>query len=197
MGMPKALFKWRHKRDFFTRDLVREKNCEFGPYTYGKPVILQYGEGSKLKVGKFCSIAAEVKILLGGNHRTDWITTSPVPALAEDWPEAKDIEGHPLSKGDVLIGNDVWIGYGATILSGVRIGDGAAIAARSVVVRDVEPYAVVAGNPAAAIGKRFDDRVVEMLLGLRWWDWPPEKIRRHLGLLCSERVEDLLKVGPD
>ena len=195
--MAKALFKWLRKKDFFTCDVVKEENCEFGQYTYGKPVILQYGEGAMLRVGKFCSIADDVKILLGGNHRTDWITTYPFPALAEDWPEAKGIKGHPQSKGDVLIGNDVWIGYGATILSGVRIADGAAIGARSVVVRDVEPYAIVAGNPAAAIGKRFDESVVEALLKLRWWDWPPEKIRRHVRLLCSERIDDLLKVGPD
>lgn len=118
---------------------------EVGRGTYGNPTVLHWGEPTTLKVGCFCSIAADVKIFLGGNHRTDWITTYPFPAF---WKSAAHIKGHPSSRGDVIIGHDVWIGEGAVILSGVRIGNGAVVAASAVVTRDVPPYGIVAGNPA-------------------------------------------------
>lgn len=180
---------------FYTRDLFKDSTqfIQVGPYTYGRPKIFHWGEGARLTIGKFCSIADEVVIFLGGNHRTDWATTYPFPAMAEEWPEAAGITGHPATKGDVVIGNDVWIGYGATILSGVTVGDGAVIGARAVVCRDVGPYTIVAGNPAREIGKRFPDEVIARLLELRWWDWPIEDIRRRLPLLCSCDVENLLR----
>jgi acetyltransferase-like isoleucine patch superfamily enzyme len=181
------------KGAFYTKDIIREENCTFGDYTYGRPTILQFGEGAKLKVGKFCSIAREVQIMLGGNHRVDWVTTYPFPALTRNWPEAQGIAGHPVTKGDVIVGNDVWIGQGATILSGVVIGDGAVIGAKAVVSSDVEPYAVVAGNPARIIGKRFDDESVRKLLEIRWWDWPDEKIKKHIPVLCSPAVADFFR----
>jgi hypothetical protein len=122
------------------------------------------------------------------------VTTYPFPALPETWPEAREIGGHPVSRGDVVVGNDVWIGYGATILSGVAIGDGAVIGARAVVTRDVDAYAIVAGNPATTVGKRFDEETVRRLLEIRWWEWPPEKIRDNMRLLCSDRLADFLTI---
>lgn len=142
---------------FYTKDFLKNFGdlVDIGSYTYGNPRLFHWGEDSKLKIGKFCSIADDVKIFLGGNHRMDWITTYPFSALKEEWPEAKDVKGHPATKGDVVIGNDVWIGYGATILSGVKIGNGAVIGAMAVVSKDVEPYSVVVGNPALEVKKDF------------------------------------------
>ncbi len=189
----RELFAGFGKKGFYTNEILHEENCSFGEHTYGKPSIFQFGEGAHLRVGRFCSIANDVKIFLGGNHRKDWVTTYPFPALADQWPEASEIEGHPATRGDVVIGSDVWIGYGATILSGVVIGDGSIIGAQSVVRRDVAPYAVVAGNPAVPVGKRFDEETIRRLLAIRWWEWPEDKIRRNLKLLCSDRLGDFLK----
>jgi acetyltransferase-like isoleucine patch superfamily enzyme len=154
---------------------------EVGKYTYGVPrVVFQAG---KLKIGKFCSIAWDVTIYLGGNHRLDWFALYPFGGAR--WPEAEGLEDVLGGKGDVTIGNDVWIGSNVIIMSGVTIGDGAVLGAGSVVTSDVEPYTVVAGNPAKVIKKRFSDEVVARLLELRWWDWPDEKIRKNIHALCS------------
>lgn len=162
-----------------------------GKYTYGNPTVFKGRNAGELKIGKFCSISNEVVIFLGREHRKDWITTYPFPAFGGDWPEAIDIPECERSKGDVIIGNDVWICYGATILSGVTIGDGAVIGARAVVTKDVAPYAVVAGNPAREISKRFNDETIAKLLDLKWWDWEDDKIRENIKILCSSEVEKL------
>jgi len=184
--------------NFYTKNFLRnevEKGVvSIGDYTYGKPKVLHWGEDAKLKIGKFCSIADEVVIFLGGNHRTDWVTTYPFPVLVSDWPEAGLIKGHPGTKGDVVVGNDVWIGYGATILSGTVIGDGAVIGARSVVTKNVEAYAIVAGNPAREIKKRFNQSQIERLLEIKWWEWSIEKIKKNIKLLCSGDIDNLLNV---
>lgn len=159
---------------------------EIGAWSYGNPRVLSWGEGAKLRVGKFCSIADGVTILLGGNHRTDWITTYPFNAF---WPEAKEIHGHPMTHGDVVIENDVWIGLDAVILSGVRIGNGAVIGARSVVTRDVDAYSIVAGNPARKIRDRFTRKQIDDLQQIAWWNWSEEKIRLCLPVLLSGRVD--------
>jgi acetyltransferase-like isoleucine patch superfamily enzyme len=164
---------------------------EIGKYTYGKPEIIKGDNSGDLFIGKFCSIASGVVILLGRNHRKDWITTYPFPAFPGDWPEARDIPECENSKGDVIIGNDVWIGLGATILSGVRIGDGAVIGARAVVAKDVAPYAIVVGNTAREIGKRFDEKTIEKLLDMKWWDWAEERIRADIRILCSPNTDKL------
>lgn len=159
---------------------------EMGAWSYGNPVIFSWGEGAKVKVGRFCSIGAEVKIMLGGEHHTDWVTTYPFTTL---WPEsAGTISGHPKTKGDVIIGNDVWIGYGAFIISGVTIGDGAVVGAQAVVTKSVPPYAIVGGNPARIIRYRFDEEVIRKLLAIAWWNWPEKDIRDVVPLLVSSHI---------
>jgi acetyltransferase-like isoleucine patch superfamily enzyme len=178
---------------FYTADALRHhSHVEIGDHTYGCPNVLDFGEGTRLRVGKYCSIASGVTIMLGGNHRIDWITTYPFPALASRWPGASAISGHPQSKGDVSIGNDVWLATDALVLSGVTIGDGAVVAARAVVAKDVPPYAIAAGNPARVTKTRFSDDQVRILLALRWWDWPDDAVAKAVPLLCGGNV-DLLK----
>lgn len=169
----------------------RRRGGQVGRHTYGHKSIAvhDWGEGATLKIGSFCSFAEDVAVFLGGSHRTDWVTTYPFPVFAYRWPTARGVEGHPATKGDVTIGNDVWVGAGATIMSGVDIGDGAAIAAASVVTKDVEPYAIVAGNPARLVRHRFSPELVEQLLRIRWWDWDDEKIAANIPLLCDADVE--------
>jgi chloramphenicol O-acetyltransferase type B len=166
-----------------------------GRHTYGHEgiVLPHWDEDAELTIGSFCSIADRCVIFLGGNHRTDWITTFPFTSLAERWPAAEGIPGHPSTNGDVVIGNDVWIASNVTIMSGVTIGDGAVIAANATVARDVPPYAVVAGNPARVVRNRFTPEDVEALLAIRWWEWSDERIAGHLPLLCSNDIESFVR----
>ncbi len=161
-------------------------------YCFENVTVRQWDEGAALRIGAFCSIASEVNIFLGGNHRTDWVTTFPFGHIYEDELVREKITGHPATKGDVVIGNDVWIGTGVTILSGVTIGDGAVICANACVAKDVLPYQIVGGNPAHALKQRFDDEIVEMLLKLRWWDLPLEAIRPLAGTLCAKPDRQVL-----
>jgi acetyltransferase-like isoleucine patch superfamily enzyme len=160
-----------------------------GRGSYGGLEVYTWGEGATLQVGAFCSFAQGVKIFIGGEHRTDWVTTYPFNVL---WEAGRTITGHPKTKGDVIIGNDVWIGTEAFVLSGNTIGDGAVIGARAVVTKDVEPYAVVAGNPARMVKKRFDEETIERLLRIQWWNWEDEKIGRALPLLLSQNIRAFL-----
>jgi acetyltransferase-like isoleucine patch superfamily enzyme len=170
----------------------RYPQYDIGRWSYGSPEILTWDEGAMLRIGAFCSIANGVSIMLGGEHRPDWVTTYPFSVL---WVHGRAFAGHPVSKGDVSIGNDVWIGREALILSGVRIGDGAVIGARAVVAGDVEPYAIVAGNPARVIRYRFSPSVISRLLGLCWWNWADDKIERLLPLMLSSDIESFLAVA--
>ncbi len=163
---------------------------EIGRHTYGNPKIRTWNEGATLKIGAFCSIADGVNIFLGGEHRVDWATTYPFPAL---WEEARHIKGHPKTKGDVVIGNDVWIGSGAVIMSGVHIGDGAVVGARAVVSTDIEPYAIYAGNPARKVRNRFDDRIIDQLLALEWWNFDDSKIKQLLPLMLSKEIDAFIR----
>jgi len=177
--------------EFYTRDLV-DKKYQIGDYTYGNPKVYDWEDGSNLIIGKYTSIADEVAILLGGNHRVDWVSTYPFPALPHYWPEADQIKGHPSSKGDVIIGNDVWVGYRSIILSGVKVGDGAVIAAGSVVVKDVPAYAIVAGNPAKIVKYRFPKRQIKKLLKIKWWDWGEADVHKRIHKICSNNLKDFL-----
>lgn len=174
-----------------TRDVLAEFGYTVGEFTYGVPAVWSWGEPATLVIGKYCSLSTQIEIFLGGNHRTDFVTTYPFSAIAQ-WPEAANIEGHPASRGDVRIGNDVWIGMGAMILSGVTIGDGAAIAARAVVTHDVPPYAIVAGNPARVVRMRFPDAIIQDLLKVRWWDWDVARVRRYIPLLMQPDISKFL-----
>jgi len=177
-----------------TREQFSNPLFSIGKHTYGKPDIRTYGDNTRLTIGRFCSISSKVTIILGGNHRIDWVTTYPFPALSSEWPEARAISGHPESKGDLTIGHDVWIGHGATILSGLTIGSGAVIGACSVVNQDIPPYGIVAGNPARLLRTRFDQETCNALLEMSWWNWPEDTIKKHMELLCSNRIHELLKV---
>ncbi len=174
----------------YTRTIRSLKRYQIGEYTYGFPRVLSWGEGATLKIGRYCSIAEEVVILLGGEHRLDWVTTYPFSVV---FPEARHIQGHPRSKGDVLIGNDVWLGQGAMILSGVTIGDGAVIAARSLVVGDIPPYAIAGGNPARVIRHRFAPEHIQALEAIQWWNWPRARVVAFLPLLLSGQIEAFIE----
>lgn len=178
---------------FYMAQNPRYAGYDIGEWTYGNPDVIRFGSGATVRMGKFCSVAENVTILLVADHRTDWITTYPFPAL---FPEAEGIPGHPTTKGDVVIGNDVWIGEGACILSGVVIGDGAVIAARSVVTKNVDPYAIVGGNPARHIRFRFSESECAALCRIAWWNWELPRIREAWPLLLSNDIETFLSLYP-
>lgn len=184
----------------YTRDILKAKDFEIGEYTYGVPTVclgLPFYNG-KLRIGKFCSIASGVTIHPYVGRRTDLMTTYPFPAIPDEWGQTEHLKVEAIitaEKPDVVIGNDVWIGYGATILSGVEIGDGAIIGAMSVVTKNVEPYSIVAGNPARLIRKRFDEETIRKLLEIRWWDWPAEKINKNLDVICSDNVSEMIRLS--
>lgn len=182
-----------------TNDAVRtgvigESKLSVGRFTYGfeNLHIRQWGEGATLEIGAFCSLADKITIFLGGNHRTDWITTFPFGHIYQSELGGTGIDGHPTTKGDVVIGNDVWIGSGVTIMSGVNIGDGAVIAANACVTNNVACYTMSGGNPAKPIKQRFDDEIVAFLLKLRWWDLPLEDIRMLTNILSAKPDKSIL-----
>ncbi len=184
-GNPRNLTAIHHARD------AARHGDSFGAHSYGRFVIRRWGEGARLHVGKFCSVADNVTVFLGGNHRADWISTYPFSDFAAQWPLSA---GHPSTlstRGDVTIGSDVWIGSGATIMSGVTVGHGAIIAARALVARDVAPYAMVGGNPARQIRLRFPPERIARLLELAWWDLPDGEVARLAPLLQSGDLDAL------
>ena len=162
---------------------------EIGRGTYGSPEIITWQEGATLKIGAFCSIAEGVKFFLGGEHRVDWVTTYPFSFL---WESGRHITGHPKTKGDVIVGNDVWIGAEAVIMSGVKIGDGAVVGARAVVTKNMEPYAIYAGNPARLVKKRFDEKTIQQLLALEWWNFTDEEIEQILPLMLNTDIRTFI-----
>lgn len=185
----------------FLKNFITRPTIEVGDYTYyDDPKGVERFEenvlyhfdfiGDRLVIGRFCSIAAETRFIMnGGNHATTWFTTFPFPVFGNGWEEAApDSWPH---RGDTVVGHDVWIGYGATIMPGVTIGNGAIVASRSVVTRDVEPYAVVGGNPAEVIRYRFDPEVRARLGEIAWWDWDVAKITRNVKAICSGDLSTL------
>lgn len=169
----------------FLKDDRRYSQYSIGEYTYGKPIILAHDINTELSIGKFCSIAKDVSIMLGGDHYVDWVTTFPLQYAGS---HLLDKTGHAKSKGAVTIGCDVWLGHGALILSGVTVGHGAVVAAGSVVTKDIPPYAIVGGNPARILRYRFEPEVIESLLDIAWWDWPIERIIDSGPLLLSDEL---------
>lgn len=186
----------------FLNNVVDHPQIEIGDYTYYDDFetvdnfvrnvrYLFDFIGDKLIIGRFCQIASGVIFIMNGaNHLTDAVSTYPFAIFGDDWAHAMDGKTYP-SRGNTVIGNDVWIGYGATIMAGVTVGDGAIIATKSVVTRDVAPYTIIGGNPAREIRKRFAPEEIERLLQLKWWDWPVEKITAYLELLTGTDVDKL------
>jgi acetyltransferase-like isoleucine patch superfamily enzyme len=169
---------------------------EIGLWTYadGGLHVRKFGGDGTLKIGAFSSIASGVKIFLGGEHNTDWVSTYPFNAF---WKEAFRLSGHPRTKGDVVIGNDVWIGSEAVILSGVEIGNGAVVGLRSVVTQNIPPYAIAVGSPARVVRMRFDDKTISRLMVAKWWDLEETQIKNLLPLLMSSNIVDFLRVVED
>jgi chloramphenicol O-acetyltransferase type B len=161
-----------------------------GNWTYGYPIVKDWRQNTKLVIGNYCSIADGVMIILGGEHRTDGVTTYPLVELWDPPPS-----GQPLStsKGDVIIGSDVWIGINALILSGVTIGSGAVIGAGSVVARNVQPYSIVVGNPARHIRFRIPEESIAQMLEIAWWNWPEDKVRQAAPLLLSNNLNQFIE----
>ncbi|TXM68926.1 CatB-related O-acetyltransferase [Methylobacterium sp. WL120] len=175
--------------------LVRAYGFSIGAYSYGRPKVRFAESGRRLTIGRYCSIADKVEILLGGDHRLDWASTYPFAAMRGLWPEADAPADYHASRGDVSIGHDVWLGSGCMILSGVTVGHGAVVAARAVVAHDVPPYAVVAGNPARVVRTRFDEAMVADLVACAWWDLPHATVARLVPLLQSGRIPELVEAA--
>lgn len=176
--------------DFVANPLLFEKNNVL----YHYPIHRE-----KLIIGKFCSIACGTKFLFNcANHTLKSLSTYTFPLFYEEWElEKSNITTAWDNKGDIVIGNDVWIGYEAVIMAGVHIGDGAIIAARAVVTKDVPPYTIVGGTPAKEIRKRFDAEVIEQLLILKWWDWSTDKIHQCLPYIAESKLDELLAMKKD
>jgi acetyltransferase-like isoleucine patch superfamily enzyme len=172
--------------------LARAYGFSIGSYSYGRPKVRFPESGRRLTIGRYCSIADKVEILLGGDHRLDWASTYPFAAMRGLFPDADAPEDYHASRGDVVIGHDVWLGSGCMILSGVTVGHGAVVAARAVVTRDVPAYAVVAGNPARVVRRRFDDATVAALVETAWWDLPHAAVTQLVPLLQSGDVAGLI-----
>lgn len=185
---------WSHFKKPSKAQYLKDAFPEFdiGAHSYGGLNVRKFDNVTNLHIGKYCSFAADIQVMLGGEHRMDWVTTYPFNVLDA---RHSDYKGHPATKGDVHIGNDVWIGREAIIMSGVTIGDGAVIAARAVVVKDVAPYSIVGGNPAKQIRLRFDEDTITRLLAVAWWDWPEERINKKMSLLLQSDIQAFLKAA--
>lgn len=176
--------------DFVNDPLLFEKNNVLYHYPVHK---------ERLVIGKFCSIACGTRFLFNcANHTLNSLSTYTFPLFYEEWNlEKSNVVSAWDNKGDIIIGDDVWIGYEAVIMSGVHVGNGAIIAARAVVTKDVPPYTIVGGTPAREIRKRFDTDVIKRLLMLKWWDWPIDKIRQCLPYIMNGALDELLSIEDD
>ncbi|OJV13132.1 MAG: chloramphenicol acetyltransferase [Alphaproteobacteria bacterium 33-17] len=189
-------------RTCYLKNIITNPQIIVGDYTYYDDLESVYNFeknvlylfdfiGDKLIIGKFCQIATGVRFIMnGGNHAMNGLSTYPFMIFGKSW---SNVPLNSQSKGDTVIGNDVWIGNSATIMPGVKIGDRAIIGAHSVVTKDVEPYTIVGGNPAAEIRKRFDSKNIEFLLELKWWDWDIEKLSANAAYIATGDIESLRK----
>ncbi|KAM3093546.1 CatB-related O-acetyltransferase [Phormidesmis sp. 146-35] len=185
----------------FLKNCVMSPNIIVGDFSYyddpidpqgfERNVLYNYGS-DRLIIGKFCAIATNVKFIMNGaNHKLDGISTYPFPIFGGDWEaEMSKLMDLP-SRGDTIVGNDVWIGYESLIMPGVQIGDGAVIAAKSVVVKDVPPYTIAGGNPARVLKLRFSEAEIAQLLEIQWWNWAIDKITRNIGLIMDTDIRAL------
>lgn len=190
----------------FIKNIITRPNILVGEYTYyddntgpeqfERHVTHHYEFlGDKLIIGKFCAIAKGIEFVMNGaNHRMSSVTTYPFNIMGGGWEKTTPTLEELPFKGDTIVGNDVWIGQNVTVMPGVHIGDGAIIAANSVVTKDVPPYHIAGGNPCKILRKRFEDELIEYLLRLQWWNWPPEKILENLDALCSADLDRIKKV---
>ena len=191
-----------YKNLCFLKNIISSSNIIVGDYTYyddfddvhnfEKNVKYHFDfTGDKLIIGKFCMIASGASFIMNGaNHMTSSISAYPFAIFGNGWEGAMESRSYPY-KGDTCIGNDVWIGHKATIMSGVTIGHGAIIAAHAVVAKDVEPYTIVGGNPAKVIKKRFSDEKIQKLLDAKWWNWDIDKITKHVYQLTNDNFDFL------
>lgn len=207
---PKALYPMKdYRKLIFLKNIITRKNIEVGDYTYYDDVddplafennVLYHFDmlGDKLIIGKFCALASGVKFIMNGaNHQIDPISTFPFAIFENGWEkinEGVDLAKKYPHKGDTVIGNDVWIGFEATLMPGIKVGNGAVIASKSVVTKNVPDYAIVGGNPAKVIRMRFDEATIARLLRITWWDWPADKITEHLHIINSVDVDALERV---
>lgn len=194
----------------YLKNVVRDPSIQVGDYTmyndfvrdprdFEKNNVLYHYpvNRDRLIIGKFCSIACGAKFLFNSaNHALHSLSTYPFPIFYEEWGlQGANVASAWDNKGDIVLGNDVWVGFEAVILAGVTIGDGAIIGTRAVVTKDVPPYTIVGGVPAKPLRRRFDDKTVERLLTLRWWDWEEEKIKRHIAAIQAGNMEALCADG--
>jgi virginiamycin A acetyltransferase len=196
------------QRVVFLRPLVRSPNVEVGEYTYydshGDPLAFErdavlYAFGpERLIIGRFCAIASDVRFLMpGANHADLGPSTFPFGVFGPPWDTTMDIVMSAPSRGDTVVGHDVWLGYSALVLPGVTIGHGAVVAAASVVASDVPPYAVVGGNPARVIRSRFSEEDVERLLRAAWWNWPIELVTQSARAIMSGTAAELERIAAE
>lgn len=210
--MTKTYPRTGDKETVYLNAVIKDPQIEVGDYTIyndfvADPLLFEKNNvlyhypihNERLIIGKFCSIACGTKFLFNcANHTLRSLSTYTFPLFYEEWElEKSNITTAWDNKGDIVIGNDVWIGYEAVIMAGVHIGDGAIIAARAVVTKDVPPYIIVGGTPAKEIRKRFDAEVIQQLLMLKWWDWSTDKIRQYLPYITEGKVNELLTIKKD
>jgi virginiamycin A acetyltransferase len=200
-----------HPRVCFLKAVLDAPNIEIGDYTYyddpiephrfAEKCVLYHFDfiGDRLVIGRFCAIATGARFIMNGaNHATSGLSTYPFQIFGSGWEKGFDAASlGEESRGDTIVGNDVWIGMEALILPGSRIGDGAIIGAQAVVSGDVPPYAVVVGNPAKVVRQRFDDDTIARLLRLRWWDWPAKKITRNVELIRGADIDALERAASE
>ncbi|THV24588.1 CatB-related O-acetyltransferase [Glycomyces paridis] len=196
-------------RVVFLKPLIASEKIEVGDYTYyddpdaatrfeERNVLYSYGP-EKLVIGKYCALATGTKFLMAGaDHPMVGVSTFPFAIFGGEWAERTfDIVMNVDSRGDTVVGNDVWFGYDTTVMPGIRIGDGAIIASGAVVTADVAPYTIVGGNPAKPIRSRFDEEGVEQLLRAAWWDWPVELVTEHARTIMSGTPADIAAIAAE